>query len=259
MNRHFRTSATILSCKIVGEQNRLVTMLTPETGICTSLLYGGPKSKLRSLVSPYHTGTIWLYNDTAKKSSKITDFDVTNFRPSLRENLYKSWAAALCAEILIKTCASGNEVFKIANGFLDGLNLSGEEACKVGTVRFLWRYQQELGVQCDTQFCSLCGANFNQFENEQLALYSAVNVGFLCPHCAEEIENEGIFKNDKGFFVYVEGVKYLNGVTNLSPHIARNLPLSKNTFLQLQELCFFLTNQATDGRLKTIETLKYLN
>lgn len=252
MNRNLRKSVTILACKTVGEQNRLVTMLTAEDGVCTALLYGGPKSKLRSLVSPYHTGTIWLYTDAAKKSTKITDFDVTSFRPSLRENLYKSWAAALCAELLIKTCATGSEVFKIANGFLDGLNLSSEEAAKAGTVRFLWRYQQELGVQCDTQFCAICGADFARFAGDQLGLYSAVNAGFLCPHCTAD----GLASNDKGFSIFVEGIKYLNGVTNLAPKQSRALPLSEAAFHQLEELCFFLTNQAADGHLKTLESLR---
>ncbi len=255
MNRNLRKSATILACKTVGEQNRLVTMLTAEDGVCTALLYGGPKSKLRSLVSPYHTGTVWLYTDTVRKSTKITDFDVVNFRPALRENLYKSWAAALCSELLIKTCATGGEVFTIVNGFLDGLNISSEQAARAGTVRFLWRYQQELGVQCDTQFCTLCGAEFGQFAGNMPGLYSAVNAGFLCPHCAAD----GLSSSDKGFSVSVEGINYLNGVTNLAPKLARTLPLSESSFHQLEELCFFLTNQAADGHLKSFESLHYLN
>ena len=72
MNRNSETEATVLALKQVGEQNRLVTLFTPKDGVITAVLYGGPKSKLRAMVSPYHRGRIWLYTDTVRKSCKIS-------------------------------------------------------------------------------------------------------------------------------------------------------------------------------------------
>ena len=97
MNRNSETEATVLALKQIGEQNRLVTLFTPKDGVITAVLYGGPKSKLRAMVSPYHRGRIWLYTDTVRKSCKISDFDVQNFRPGIRERNDTSWICG-CAD-----------------------------------------------------------------------------------------------------------------------------------------------------------------
>ena len=52
--RSSSTFATILALKQSGENNRSVTLLTPQDGIVYATLYGGPKSKFRSLVSPFN-------------------------------------------------------------------------------------------------------------------------------------------------------------------------------------------------------------
>ena len=61
MQRSFFTNAIILNLKPAGENNSTVTLLTPDKGIIYATLYGGPKSKLRSLVALWHAGKIWLY------------------------------------------------------------------------------------------------------------------------------------------------------------------------------------------------------
>ena len=60
----------MLSLKPAGENNSNVTLLTPDKGIIYATLYGGPKSKLKSLVSLYNCGTIWLYESPEKNQIK---------------------------------------------------------------------------------------------------------------------------------------------------------------------------------------------
>ena len=180
-NTHF--PVTILKIALTGESNRLVTYLTGKNQIATSTLYGGPKSKLRSLVSPFHAGTLYIYTDPVRKTSKITDFDVSAFRPSLREDLYKNWAATLCSELVLKTFAGGQvegNVFALVNGFLDGLDLVSENESRIGTLRFLWRYLGELGLQPDVTECFSCGTEFDRNEESESVMYSAGENGFLC-------------------------------------------------------------------------------
>ena len=115
--RNFSTPALILSTQISGENNRRVTVFSPDEGIHFATLYGGPKSKLRSLVSPMNSGVIYLYRDEVKNQTKITDFDVKNYHLSFRENLFKTYAASFATEILIKTKCAGSpkEAWKIIN------------------------------------------------------------------------------------------------------------------------------------------------
>lgn len=248
MNRNSQTKALILTLKQVGENNRLVTFFSSDKGIFSAILYGGAKSKLRSLVSPFHSGTLYLYHDTHRNSYKITDFDATSFRPTLRENLYKNWAASLCAELLIKTCATGENLFVLANGFLDGLDLSEEKECKLGTIRFLWRYQAELGIQPNTEYCCICGENLI----EKNCVYNPMENGFMCNQCDTNINDSVFLPIDK------KGISYLNAINNHSPKEVRQITITPQTFNNLQEIVFYLTEKAVDGHLKTLESSKLL-
>ena len=94
MNRSTSTSAIVLSLKPLGENNSSVTLLTPESGIVYAVLYGGPKSRLRSLVSQWNSGKVWLYENPEKNQIKISDFEVANYHASFSQNLFKSYAAS---------------------------------------------------------------------------------------------------------------------------------------------------------------------
>lgn len=254
MKRHQETNALILTLKQTGENNRLVTFFTVD-GVKTALLYGGAKSKMRSLVSPFHTGRMWLYASTGANYSasasnadlfmgKISDFDVTSCRPSLRENLYKNWAASLACELVLKTHARGHELFVLVNGFLDGLELCTEKECRLGTVRFLWRYLHNMGVMPDASECAQCGKPF-----AQSAYYLESENGFVCKDCLFCVdENHG-----KAIILSKEALDYLNAISVQSPSEVRRYTIQAQTFSELQNLLFFLTSKSCDYRLKTLE------
>ena len=142
MSRNSSLQALVLSVRQYGEDNRIVKFLSKEKGIFDAVLYGGPKSKLRAYVSPYHFGNLWIYTDETKHSIKITDFGVIKCHPEIRENLFKTWCASFCAELLIKTDATGEyeKIWTLANGFLDGISVSSEDECRIAFLRFVWRY-----------------------------------------------------------------------------------------------------------------------
>lgn len=251
MVRNTHIPATILKIALTGESNRLVTYLTSENQIATSTLYGGPKSKLRSLVSPFHAGTLYIYTDPVRKTSKITDFDVSSFRPALREDLYKNWAATLCSELVLKTFAGGQlegNVFSLVNGFLDGLDLVSENEARLGTIRFLWRYLGELGLQPDVTECFSCGTEFDRSEESESVLYSAGENGFLCKFCKNSAKAPGSLEISKNALLYLQALQFL------SPKEVRSVSIDSKTFGQLQELVFYLINRATSFSLNTLES-----
>ena len=149
MQRSYYTKAIVLNLKETGENNNSVTLITPDKGIIYATLYGGPKSKLRSLVAQWHSGKIWLYDNPEKKQTKISDMEVLNYHQSFGQNLFKMYAASLAAEIAIKTRCAGSpeQCFKLVLGFFDGMELCDEEQSRLGLIRFLWRYLALLGVQ----------------------------------------------------------------------------------------------------------------
>lgn len=253
MNRDTQTEALVLYLKSYGDSHREAVLLTPDTGLIRAVVYGGSRSKLKSLVSPYHSGRIWLYSDEVKKSVKITDFDVTNFRIGLRENVCKTYCAALCAELVTKTCGAGSvsldetiELFALVCGFLDGLHLSTEEEGKLGLLRFLWRYQILLGVHFNTTECERCGKEFASMQkNNPVYFISSENV-CVCEDCA------GIHETD--FCLCAEGIHYLHLIEIYSAKEVRAIQLHVHTVQELKLLLFFLTKRAAEGNLKTLES-----
>lgn len=257
MNRSFSTDALVLSTRIIGEDNRIVTFLSPERGVFEAVLYGGRKSKLRSMVSPFHSGKGWFYNDETRHSIKITDFDATTFRPSLRENLYKTCAASFASELVIKTQGTSeaeelSQQWIMVNGFLDGLDLSSDEDARLGTLRFIWRYLSWMGVQPDASECAVCGRSFLDIDavfihknnDNMLEYYDETRHGFLCHECAAGQQNL--------YPLTEEGMHYLAALSVLSPADVRKLPVHADTYQKLHDLLYMLIVSETGLKFRTL-------
>lgn len=258
MNRSFSTDALVLSTRIIGEDNRIVTFLSPDRGVFDAILYGGRKSKLRSMVSTFHSGKGWFYNDESRHSIKITDFDPVSFRPSLRENLYKTCAASFASELVIKTQGASepdeiSRLWMLVNGFLDGLDLSSDEDAHLGTLRFIWRFLELLGMQPDACGCDICGKSFLDENNvsltknndSMLEYYDEARHGFLCNECAAGLQNLQP--------VTSEGMRYLAALSSMSPSEVRKMPVHADTYQKMHDLLFSLIVSETGIRFRTLE------
>ena len=252
MNRSSSTAAIILSLRPLGENNSSVTLLTPDAGIVYAVLYGGPKSRLRSLVAQWNSGKVWLYENPEKNQIKISDFEVSNYHSSFSQNLFKSYAASLAAELTIKTrCAGSSEqCFRLVSGFLDGMELCDEEQSRLGLMRFLWRFLELLGVQPLTHSCSSCGKTFldTKFAPEAVSYYNSMENSFICPDCVNHIHDETMLS------IKNTAVQYLSALTVLPPAEARKLSIDEEIYGQIRKLVFFLIENSIDQKLNSIET-----
>jgi hypothetical protein len=150
MSRHSSSPALVLRLRQFGESNREAFFITPQDGIVRAAVYGGPKSKLRAYVAPFQTGTLYLYRDGVRESNKVTDFDVVNWRPGIREGLERSLTAAAIAEAVLATGGGGSEplaAYNLANESLDALHEAAPEACDRILVYFLWHWLDILGLR----------------------------------------------------------------------------------------------------------------
>ncbi len=255
MNRSSSINAIILSLRPLGENNSSVTLLTPEAGIVYAVLYGGPKSRLRSLVSQWNSGKVWLYENPEKNQIKINDFEVTNYHASFSQNLYKSYAASLAAELAIKTRCGGSAdpCFRLVSGFLDGMELCDEEQSRLGLMRFLWRFLELLGVQPASHACSSCGKTFldSKFAPNAISYYNGMENSFICPACGE---SGGSSQKENLISLHFSAVQYLSALTLLSPSDARKLSIDEEVYGQIRQLVFFLIENSIDQKLNSIET-----
>ncbi|MBQ9495666.1 MAG: DNA repair protein RecO C-terminal domain-containing protein [Treponema sp.] len=261
MSRNYVTQAIIFSVKPLGENNSSVCFLTKENGIVYATMYGGPKSKLRSLAAQWNSGTAYLYckeRDVLERNVKLSDFDVHKYHLSFRENLHKMYAASLAAELILRTkCAGSFETcWQLASGFFDGLEIAPDTQCSAGLARFLWRYLALLGVQPDASSCAACGKLLTGNNAQNAVVYEPGENVFLCHACAERLIAHGALQKQEAyrFILSAEAVQYLDAVAKRAPAQSRALPLDESALHDIKHLVFFLAEQAAGTKLKTLET-----
>jgi recombination protein O len=267
-NRSWNTEALVLSVSSFNSDHRNVSLLVPQEHGCTivpATLFGGARSKLRGMVAAYQSGKVWLYSNPIKNSNKITDFSVSAYRMELRESLARSWCAAVCSEITIKTCGTVN--WQLVNAFLDGLCVSDDEGCERGLLRFLWRLLQTAGVAPDIFHCGSCGAEIatgvgivgvgagSGAENTSRAVSSPAEA---CCAVYSPAEDECFCSSCRSFDGHsfplsAEAFGYLYAVTEKAPGYSRHLPLSPAAYGELKRFLFFLTEKLAGAPLKTFQ------
>jgi len=150
MNRFLNFPALVLLVREQGESNREAYFLSAEEGIIRAVLYGGAKSKLRSYISPFHYGVVYLYFNPVRESYKVSDFDVQKWRPGLREDFDRAVrASALCETVLAGKGGGCNwpEALDFANASLDALENADKKLSERIILHFLWNWAEILGVR----------------------------------------------------------------------------------------------------------------
>jgi DNA repair protein RecO (recombination protein O) len=168
--------------------SRILTLMTAESGLVDVFVFGGPKSKLRSLAAPYASGRAFVYLDPVKDFQKLSDFEVRDSYPALRDDLDRLWSAGLVAELLIKTSGGGGDfplVHNLALQCFAALDLCPAGASTPQLLLFLWRFVELLGLGPDPRSCSSCGSALRPSLG---GAYSFALEGFLCPDCAARAE-----------------------------------------------------------------------
>jgi DNA repair protein RecO (recombination protein O) len=183
-SRNLVYDSLIIRAKESPGGSRILTLMTAEAGLTDVFVFGGPKSRLRSLASPYASGRAFVYLDPVKDYRKLSDFEVADSFPALRDELGKLWGAGLVAELLIKTSGGGGDfplVLELAVDCLQSLDAAAEGRYDLPLLVFCWRLVNLLGLGPDPASCAACGAEIRPGAG---AAYSFQRDGFLCPACA---------------------------------------------------------------------------
>ncbi|MBU0928346.1 MAG: DNA repair protein RecO C-terminal domain-containing protein [Spirochaetes bacterium] len=168
---------------------RVATLLSAEEGLVEAFVFGGGKSKLRSLASPWHYGRAWIYRDAAKGLVKLTDFDPLREFPDIRGDLGAIAAASFASEFLLATCALGGDwadALDLALGALSAIDEAarGRDRCAVDRAvsLFALRALDAMGLMPDPGECAACAGAIRR---DALHSYSRGSGGFACARCAE--------------------------------------------------------------------------
>jgi DNA repair protein RecO (recombination protein O) len=187
MVRSSACTALVLRVRPSGESNREAWFLGAGEGVLRATVFGGPKSRLRSHVAPFHRGRLWIYHDPVRDSRKVTDFDVETWRPGIRESYERTMAADAVAETILASQGGGGaweQAFSLGDRTLSALEEAAEQDCLPVFLRFLWEWTDILGYRPELR-CASCGGEAAAVTETGEALwYSPREGGFLCGSCA---------------------------------------------------------------------------
>ncbi|MDR1466459.1 MAG: recombination protein O N-terminal domain-containing protein [Treponema sp.] len=203
-------NALVLHIRPFGEDNREALFLTAEEGILSGVVFGGPKSKLRAAVSPFHQGILYLYHNPIKDSRKVADFDVKTWRPGLREDLVRVRAASAVCGTAAATYAGGGDWMRslgLVSASLSALETADKGLCARIFAHFLWNWLGLIGERPSLSHCAVCGLVL-----ESGAVFAPSERALICPACA------GDWTRDAESLVLGSGAhRWLLATENLPP------------------------------------------
>jgi len=232
-------NALILRSRPSGESNRDVWLLSQEAGLLRVTVFGGPKSRLRSYASPFHSGQAWVYHEPVKNTFKLSDFDVSSWRPGLREMYERAVAADAVAETILASHGGGGNwgrALSLAQSALDALAEAGEETCARIVLWFLWQWTDFLGLRPEFNICSLCG-------NPEPRLYSIREGGMVCDLCSKGAA--GLVEAGPGCCHWLETTR------RLQPDQLVRHTLDKKSFREARALATAILSEAIGKRLES--------
>jgi DNA repair protein RecO (recombination protein O) len=245
MNRSTTHEALVLSVRLSGESNREAVFLTGDSGLMRATVFGGPKSRLRAYVAPYHSGELLIYRDPVKDYRKVTDFTVRHWRPGIREALERSYAAAAVAETAIASHGGGGswqEALGLCSETLDAADAASEAECPSVLVRFLWKWAELLGARPDIDSCDDCACIP---ADDEVVLYSRREGTLRCRHCAGNREAADAVSVGPGARSWLRAVDRADARTSL------RIGADPVSLRQARELALLVAEGAVGTRLKT--------
>jgi DNA repair protein RecO (recombination protein O) len=245
MPRSFTYTALVLRVKPSGESNREAWFLTSEEGILRATVFGGPKSRLRSHVAPFHQGLLWIYHDPVRDSRKVSDFDVRLWRPGLRERYERAMAAGAVLETILSSHGGGGawgRALELAGGALDAMEEADEKTCGRVLIHFLWNWADVLGVRPDIKACASCAC---EARPDEVLWYDRREGDLLCSVCSGAVEDGNLFAVGPG------ARRWLLAVQDLDAAALSRLSLDEVSRGQAKALVTAVLSEALGKHLST--------
>jgi len=249
MPRSFSYSALTLRVKPSGQSNREAWFLTAEEGVLRATVFGGPKSRLRAQVGPFHEGTLWIYHDPVRDSRKVIDFDVQSYRPGIRELYERAMTADAVAETILASHGGGGgwpEAAKLAGNVMDSLDGADAALCSRLGIYFLWHWSGVLGVRPELSVCASC---FCELRRDEALWYAAGNETLFCENCVRKETPPSVLRLGPGARLW------LTGIESLTPSALARVTLDSPSLEQAKLLSKAVLAGALEKRLATWDSI----
>jgi DNA repair protein RecO (recombination protein O) len=238
-----KTLAITLKSRRWGEADRIVTLYAQRLGKIRAVARGIRRSKSRSAGSlePFVLCHLDLFEKPGDTLYRISQSDLVEFFPRIREDLDLMAAAARMANVVSAVTADGDPqpaLFQALAESLRSLQEGGDPA--LGTLLFQIRVLGLTGFKPQTDHCAACGTDALQ----HTSLFSPAAGGMLCGRCAAR-QPVRSFPLSKG------SVAFLRQAMRLSTTVARRLKAVGQVRSELESALEAYLTAVAGGRLHT--------
>jgi DNA repair protein RecO (recombination protein O) len=194
MSEIIKTEAVVLSKLNYGDTSSIVTLYTREQGKISVIIKGArrPSSKIGLLFDPVNHLQVILYSKATRDVQLVSNADLLNHFPHIREELDKLKYAYAVLELVKKLTPDHETNDKLFRGIIRILCLldSSNEAPIINFLKFFLFFLTETGYQLQLKSCVSCGAEIINGTN----VFYSMNKGLLCANCKNSFLDAALLK-----------------------------------------------------------------
>jgi DNA repair protein RecO (recombination protein O) len=242
--RTYRSEAIVLRRTDIGEADRLLTLYSREYGKIRAVAKGARKPQTRK------TGHVELFMRTAfmfaqgKSIDIITQAELIEAYPALRQDLVRTTYAAYCAELLDGLTADEDRDVRKYSLLADGLGWIAEsDDLRMAARYYELRLLALAGYQPQLFHCVSC----NEKITEQDQFFSAELGGILCPDSRDE--------DRRARPISAAAVKLFRYLQTRDWETVHVLRLRKNLHQELEGIMHYYLRYVLEHNLRSIEFL----
>ena len=177
MDRNEKLLSVVVKSTRVKENDRLLTLLSPELGVYNMTVYGAQKSKKCVKASLYTEAVFSVYHNKEKSIRSLVDLDVISIHEEATHSLETIFASSLMSELVI--LYKGETFLDLYETFTTLLDALNDENYVIVATQFMIKYMKISGLLPDFITCPVCSRTYNDSD------ILGYNTTFSVPCCSE--------------------------------------------------------------------------
>ena len=186
MSEIIKTKALVLKKLDYGDTSKIATFFTEDFGKISAIIKGArsPKSKIGSVVDVLNLVQLVYYKKTTREVQLVSQVDLGDHYPKIKEDLDKLKYSSSIVELLIKLIAEDEPHKKLFSGTIRIFDLINEslQPPEVYFVKYILFLLKEIGYEIQLDKCSICGKGTKL----GMPYVFNYNTGFLCEECKKD-------------------------------------------------------------------------
>ena len=175
MDRNEKLLSVVVKTSRVKENDRLLTLLSPDIGVYNLTVYGAQKSKKSVKASLYTEAIFSVYHNKERSLRSLVDLDVISIHEEASSSLGCIFTSSLMSELVM--LYKGETFLALYELFTSCLDELCDENYVIIATQFMIRYMKLSGLLPDFISCPVCGRKYSQEET------LGYNSSFSVPCC----------------------------------------------------------------------------